>query len=342
MKKIFTPLALLCLFQTAWGQITLTSSLNYVAGDSYTIQQCGTTSTMPSLAGANVTVDYSSVTATGDPITQAFVDPSTTPYSSSFPGAAVASQSVSSQGNTGYTYYSSGASILELLGIATSQITMFYSNAQTVMTFPLSYNSTYSDNFAADYSTNGVDGHRSGTINVVADAYGNITTPTGTYPYLRLKITQEVFDSLYMFGSLVSTSVQNSVSYNYMNDNIKSPILSYSEISNSQGNSANAYYYVSGGLTGVNEKVSSVTNANLYPNPAQDNVAISFDLQSAEHATVKVYDITGKVAMAPLTQELAQGHHTIPVNVSSLAPGIYSMVVESLDKVGTTIKFIVN
>jgi hypothetical protein len=340
MKKTLTAIAVLCMAQQfATAQITLTSSIGYVPGDSYDIQQCSTPASV-SAAGANVTVDWSTVSGIGSAINQAFVTPGSTPYASSFPSATVASAAVSQGGTTGYTYYNNSASKLELLGVATSQVMLPYQNPQTVFSFPIAYNNTYSDDFASDYSLSGFDVERRGTINVIADAYGTITTPNGTFAYLRLKVTQEMVDSIFMMGDFFQASTTSSVTYNYMNNALKAPVFSYSETFTSQGSQSSAYYY-SGGATGIQENSPVTANESVYPNPAQNQVAVSFDLKSAEQLTFKVYDMTGKLVGSPFAQQLNKGQNTVPVNISSLSSGLYSVVVESANGSTSSLKFMV-
>lgn len=187
MKKIATIIALsIAAWQTASAQITITSASGYAPGDSYTIQACDASDLNISDEGANINVDYSNVVNDGAALTQTFVSPSATPYASSFPSATVAQATVSAQGVNAYAYYSMSSTHLDVLGIATPQYTMLYGNPSTQMVFPTQYQDLIYDTYTAQYTVNGVTVKRSAVIIQKADAFGNITTPSGTFPYLRI------------------------------------------------------------------------------------------------------------------------------------------------------------
>lgn len=340
MKKILTSVLALCFIQQfAVAQITITSSSGYYPGDFYTLQPCSTDNNMPSAAGANVNVSYSSLTNSSASQTVTYVAPSTTPFSSSFPSATVATTMVSSGGDN-TVYYNVSANKIELLGLRTPTYSMIYTNPQEIIKFPTAFNNNYSDNFSAIYSITPYEGKRSGTVVSVADAYGNITTPTGTYPYLRLKTTQTIYDSLSVSGNLMNVSVTTTVSYNYFNSNYKTSLFNYSESITAQGTSKSAYYYVSGS-TGINENIAVKESIKLYPNPAKQTLFIDGDLSILGQVDFKVFDINGKLMNTQIITPSMSDASGIPMNISSLTPGFYSLVIESEKGINKSIKFIV-
>jgi Secretion system C-terminal sorting domain len=341
MKKIITSVLALCFIQQfTVAQITITNKSGYYPGDFYTLKPCSTDNNMPSAAGANVNVSYSTLTNSSASQTVTYISPSTTPFSSSFPGATVATSFASSQVGDNTVYYNVSASKLELLGLRTPTYSMVYSNPQEIIKFPTAYNDNYSDNFSSSYSVAPYDGKRSGTVVSVADAYGNITTPVGTYPYLRMKTTQTIYDSLTVNGNLVNVSVSTTISYNYFNSNYKTSLFNYSEATTPQGTTKSAYYYVSGS-TGINENGVVKESIKLYPNPAKHTLYIDTDLSQLGHVDFKVFDINGKLMNTQINTQLMNELSSIPLNISSLTPGFYSLVIESEKGINKNIKFIV-
>ena len=327
MKKtittIFSLLACLCGLD---AQISINSGSQYKVGQTFTIQACGTGNITLSNAGANVNVDFSNAVASGNPITTNLVAPSSTPYASSFPSSNVAYSAISSQGNNSYTYYNSTSSKLELLGVANSTITMQYADPQLLYNMPTNFNDTYSDKAACTYITNGVDGKRSVNSTVLADAYGNITIPAGTYPYLRLKTTQTVIDSFFISGLFVSASVQNFITYNYMNSNFISPLFNYSQNTTIQGTSVSAFYYISGS-TGFNEKESVNSNVKIFPNPAKSKISIDLGSNMNELKTINIYDLAGKLTLSAQANQLQ--NNIFDLNIQELSSGLYTLEIES-------------
>jgi hypothetical protein len=342
MKKILTMITLYCAaLQTANSQITMTSASGFVPGDSYSIQQCDADLITISDAGANVNVDFSSLVNDGAPIVTSFVNPAGTPYASSFPTATVANSTISGQGVTAYAYYTNTSTALSVIGIASPQYTMTYQNPALQFKFPTQYNDTIYDEFEASYSANGVDVKRFGTIATKADAYGNITTPHGTFPYLRLYTVQTITDTFIMDGNIIGLSYSETYSYNYMNDQFKGPIFAYSEVYTGQGDASSAYYNVSP-VTGLNETNMLTSKETVYPNPVSTGITtLSFELKSAEKLSFEVYDIHGKLVQTIQQQLMNAGSHNLPIDVSTLSPGFYSVQIATEQQGNKAVKFVV-
>ncbi len=68
-----------------------------------------------------------------------------------------------------------------------------------------------------------------------------------------------------------------------------------------------------------------------YPNPATGVAIIDFALPRTEEVTLKLYDTKGRCIATPVESELPVGIHSIPVDVSSLANGVYLYRVETLN-----------
>jgi len=66
---------------------------------------------------------------------------------------------------------------------------------------------------------------------------------------------------------------------------------------------------------------------NLYPNPANEQTILSFELQETEIYSVRVYNITGALVMNLPMQTYEAGTHTLPIKTSHLAAGVYQVIV---------------
>ncbi len=87
------------------------------------------------------------------------------------------------------------------------------------------------------------------------------------------------------------------------------------------------------------EKVDFAKNLNLFPNPAQNIVNLSFNTEVASTLNLKVVDVTGKVVLNE-NKDLVEGSNDIELNTASLKAGIYFINMESEGK-SQTIKFVV-
>ena len=75
--------------------------------------------------------------------------------------------------------------------------------------------------------------------------------------------------------------------------------------------------------TGINELKSNVSELNIYPNPAANEVKIRFNLTENAHTVIEIMDVTGRIVKTVLNEKMAIGSSTKIVNVSSLDNGNY-------------------
>ena len=60
-----------------------------------------------------------------------------------------------------------------------------------------------------------------------------------------------------------------------------------------------------------------------YPNPFNPTTNINYSLDRAGNATLKVYDITGRVVATLVNTRQNAGDHTIAFDATNLASGVY-------------------
>jgi PKD repeat protein len=75
---------------------------------------------------------------------------------------------------------------------------------------------------------------------------------------------------------------------------------------------------------------------SLYPNPATENVQLSFENISLSNATLQIFDMTGKTVYSTSLENVS---NQITVPVQQLNPGMYQIMVRSADQ-SATLKFI--
>lgn len=76
---------------------------------------------------------------------------------------------------------------------------------------------------------------------------------------------------------------------------------------------------------------SNVTEASIYPNPANEVSNIKFTLTEATNVDVQILDAVGKTVYTVANKNLTAGSYELPVNVATLASGVY-MVKITTDK----------
>ncbi|MES2679360.1 MAG: choice-of-anchor D domain-containing protein [Bacteroidota bacterium] len=83
------------------------------------------------------------------------------------------------------------------------------------------------------------------------------------------------------------------------------------------------------GIKAIDKNVSFV---NLYPNPTKDEAVVSISLDKAQHVTVSIIDILGKVVSTSVEKDFAAGDNQMSLNTSDLKNGVYFVQVNAGDK----------
>jgi hypothetical protein len=94
-------------------------------------------------------------------------------------------------------------------------------------------------------------------------------------------------------------------------------------------------------IDAVSAKDNSKLNVGIYPNPATDNITVSYDLE--EDAEIKVYltDLTGKIVSSVFNDSVAKGLYNLDFPVQNLSNGLYLLIFET-EKERLTKKVVIN
>lgn len=81
-------------------------------------------------------------------------------------------------------------------------------------------------------------------------------------------------------------------------------------------------------------------NISMFPNPAVDQLTLSFTLENQAMVKIKVYDVTGKEVLNVNAERMDPGQQSVKINTSSLLKGIYFVNV-SVDGISSSKKLII-
>lgn len=320
-SKIFTTLFLSMFWAVgSKAQPTLTSANMYAVGDVLTTQNADTAGVQEGPAGANQTWNFSSLTLDGAQFSQNVVAASGTTYASSFPNADLAIDAGDS-----YSYFDVNGSDFLQLGFAASGVVAPYSDAQKVITFPCTYNTSFSDNFAATYELNGFTNNRTGTATFLADGYGTLVLPAQTFNnVLRIKYTENASDVI-SIGPVNITTTTAIITYYWLTPGNKNSLLSISEITvTSAGNTihekAVSYWPVvvsAGVLPGL------VADVQLFPNPAENSMQFSASLAAQGIARISVCNMAGQIVKEIGNFTVSPGIFRQELDLEGINSGLY-------------------
>jgi hypothetical protein len=98
----------------------------------------------------------------------------------------------------------------------------------------------------------------------------------------------------------------------------------------------------SDGITPM-EEVKPESTFRVYPNPASKEATIAFNLNDDSDVSLTLVDISNRIVMQPIINEMrTSGLNQVNIDVSSLPPGIYQVVLTAGDKTSLQKLVVVN
>lgn len=79
------------------------------------------------------------------------------------------------------------------------------------------------------------------------------------------------------------------------------------------------------GATAIKENNSLISELSVYPNPANTEAKVSFNLKNNSHLIMELIDITGKVVVKLVDENVQSGVVTKTINTSNIATGNYTL-----------------
>ena len=338
MKTYLLPLKFLLtalLFASAINaQIVLNSDRKPVIGNSFTTKYMDTTGVNEGASGSNIPWDFSNVTATGEQWTAQYVNPSEAPGDSLFPDADVA---VNYDGLS-YSFYDTESNTVHSLGMAYEDFSIVYFNTEKISEYPFTFNSTFLDNFQAQYKLGeGLIVHNIGITQFTGDAIGNIILPDGSnHAALRVKIFRQTAYTIFVAGIPLSTTEVKSTTYEWYTSESKFPVfgISYLEI-NVNGNitTDKKVDYNTETPTDVKDEPKQVVSGfellQNYPNPFNPSTKISWHTSVGSHQTLKIYNILGTEVATLVDEYKPAGSYEVEFDASKLSSGVYLYKLQS-------------
>jgi hypothetical protein len=340
MKKLsLLTLALGAVFNVLLAQPTLQNNVYPEVGDVITTTTAVTANNITEgSAGANQTWNFSGLQP--DPqfssTTFNFVAVGTTPYAADFPGANLAQVVVAD--TPVYAYYKVETNQLSILGSATQDFSLTYTNPQIALKTPLSFNGSFQDTYTGllELTGQGITFQNAGNRTTTYDGYGTLQTPSGTFNNaIRLKTVSTEKDSVGFGPGTYSITETVLTSYDFYVPNRVGPQVT---VSYTEGVSTTVIPgfppiveetpltknidYVSSFVTAAPEPaaVLGMSIESVGPNPATDHLNVRFtETQANRPLQLLVTDMTGKV----LQTIAVDGDASVVIPVGALAPATY-------------------
>jgi hypothetical protein len=266
----------------------------------------------PGATGANQTWNFSSL-VTSNVWRDTVVYPASAIHGSDFPTSDV---SIFIQ-NAYYTFFQTEIDSFVFKGAGSYSWEKINSNPEIYLTYPFTYNSTFTDSYAASENNGGTIISITGTVTVTGDGYGTLQLPYETFTdVLRIKMIENEVQTI----SGNPTNVTRTKYLWYMSG-MHQPILAMTYLS---AYGTYSTQYLSGITVGINE-YENLNDIAIFPNPANDNITIENNSQ-INNGSISIYNIQGQM----LIQQPLQLNKT-EINISNFAKGIYILKFECND-----------
>ena len=329
MKNIYSTVLLVLTVLFSYHEITAQPTLTNLntspqVGEifiSHTIDTAGVTE---GNAGANITWDFSGLLSTGTDTTTA-VNPATTPYGSSFPNSNI---SFESGGN--YVYYGANSSSYSYYGayIASQNVAISYSDPEIIFNYPYTYNSTHTDLFESTFINGGTTFYRKGTITGLADGYGTLILPNGTFSnVLRIKLVEDYQDSANVMG-IPQVFEYDTELFLWYQPGTHSQLLETGTFTSNFGGTFSFGNYLDQSSVNINETLLSEYDFKMFPNPATTFTNIKYRLKEPSDVKISIYNILGQESAVLFNKKQASGSYIQTINLEDLDKGVYLMWIE--------------
>jgi hypothetical protein len=341
MARVIAPLFLIFFFcGTTYSQISLTQAdaeLANTVGATSTSYFDSTTTTADIGNTGSSSWDFSSLVPSWS-YTTTCVDPSSSPYSGSFPNSAICRKyTVSIMGfqSNNWLFSSLDADGFYLDGNVTATQIIGFSSATTTTYNPsekqLKFPFTYGTSWTQDYSYSTVSSPGSQTVTTTlhtvntVDAYGPLVLPGGaTVQALRMKR-----DERSVTTSIAGQTSGHFVGYVFYTKSGTSISVAAADTSQPDHGVINVSGagWVSGDVTAV-RKIDNSSPAHFelgqnYPNPFNPATTIRYQLPVKSQVALKVYDVLGKEINTLVDEVQNTGSYDVRFDGSGLPSGVY-------------------
>lgn len=325
MKKLLLTCSVLAgLFSVSYSQTKLQYSVHAIhAGFDNPMSYCKYSN--PGLAGTNQKWDFSNLDFV-TPFTGYVTKSDFSSFKSYFPK----SNTVLSEFNSLF-YLNVTESQTEQYGYVSTdgKVRISYNVPFIKMKYPFSYGDSYSGSLFGTYYSGNFEADLSGNYSVEADGYGTLILPGNSvfYDVLRVKTIKEYTTKFSSGDQLVQI-----VTYRWYNAIHRYPLLVLTEYTTTVGKSKYIDYqaaYNADALKISDNASLANENINLFPNPVESALHLTFNASMTGQAYFKFFDANGKMVLEFQKELISEGIQEFDLSdyISGLRSGQYVLTI---------------
>jgi|GEM_PF-5214616 len=293
--------------------------------------------------GANKSWDFSTVTPDTIDFEFSYIDPDTTPFFGSYPN----SNSCISIPEFGiYTYFKLDNSLWEFHGNAFGMSQEIYQDPQIELMFPMTFEDSFSDEFASTLEFFGVTTFGTGNTKVTADAYGTVTLPGGTYDnVMRLMVIEETVDSTDLGLGIVEKIHTSTINYIWYSAAHPGPLCIRSYSKSYQvalvpplppdtlfmDPDSSFQYDPTATSSATHYFTTDAFELEVSPNPFASNLNLNFNVDNGQNLKFELQTLNGQIVYRE-SIAATPGHNNLGIDVQDLPAGAYIAILKGENK----------
>lgn len=334
MKKIYLLISTAILSAGAFAQTINQTNNAFILGDTYSIKQCDSSGVNTGGNGAGQVYNYSTVTIHNSTIKNyTAVTVASTGSAAAYPSAGIA-VGAGANNNSYYTYSATECKYYGgNINVGGVQAVFGFSSPQVNMKYPTSLTTSTVSATAGTLIVLGNNGTFTGNATVTATGSGTLQLPSSiSYPNVLKVVTTQTLS----FSSIVTGTIGAVFTDFYSPANSKAPLFSIqtSTINSLLGNTTQIYTYINSNFItlSVKEKEDAAAlSLTAFPNPANDNLTISYNNPTNEAASYQIINASGQLMKSENIKSVSGiNQHTI--SLDNLNSGFYFVVLTVGDK----------
>lgn len=312
------------------GQITLTRANLPTAGANVVTQAIDSIW----LAGLDFSAvggfrqwDFSGVqNAAERPDTTFFIEAAGTAFEDSFPEANLAVTPNPADSGAGLEYRRLTDEAFEIIGFQDTVIFNKNFSPEKRLTFPFNEKSRIEQTF--DLFADAIEFQDTGTVVQLTevDAWGQITTPLGTFECIRVK--RERVENFRVFG--LPVRIENTI-YEFWTSEFIVPVLVYdrqsSDLFGGQDESLTGHYLTGQNVVTSRSQVYAPIRAlKVFPNPAGEQITLEFEIRRSTPLKLLLFNMQGQPVFFRSLDSTLSGNNQLTLALPLMPSGFYQLV----------------
>jgi hypothetical protein len=277
-------------------------------------------------AGANVLWDFSGLQPVERTLTSHMLSTDSFLQSKEIPQANTI---IEEFGN--HFYFNVQNDVMEQYGTVSGNVITRYDQPFLKLKFPFTFGDKYTGNYSGVQESANSKVSVKGTYEVYGDAYGTLILPNSitVENVLRVKQTRTIDN-----GN--GNSLQE-ITFRWYSKDVRYPVLVIIKyVTATSSNVAEVAMYAHAGEHNKSAttigSVEAFSNLEVFPNPVENQLTVSFSLGSASKVSLRIIDETGRsVETLMNSKKLDSGkyNYTFSANNKTIKPGLYYLQVVS-------------